>query len=339
MYSRAFAIISAAFLCVLLLLCAAGCGQYREASASSSAEISAPATAEAAVTTEPAAKSERSQQETTQTTSAAETGTIPSASTVPTAITDTCAAAAESEVTANAVTVTSALQTTTVPTAASLTAAAPQTTAETVPPAEPTLSASDLEEAAGEAVTKLMIVAHPDDETIWGGAHLLEGGYLVLCITNGDNVVRAAEFQKAVRQSGNIPLILQYPDKTAGVRDSWKGCMENIRADIRFVLSAKHWELIATHNPSGEYGHVHHRLVSRLTAEEYESLSCAAQLCFFGTYHTRAEIESAPEAFPALPDDTLCEKQTLCRIYASQSAPLFSFAHMLPYENWTEYAP
>lgn len=34
---------------------------------------------------------------------------------------------------------------------------------------------------------KLMIVAHPDDETLWGGAHLLEDDYLVVCITCGPN--------------------------------------------------------------------------------------------------------------------------------------------------------
>mgnify|MGYP000169896743 CR=1 FL=1 len=27
--------------------------------------------------------------------------------------------------------------------------------------------------------TKLMVVAHPDDETLWGGAHLTEGGWLL----------------------------------------------------------------------------------------------------------------------------------------------------------------
>ena len=32
---------------------------------------------------------------------------------------------------------------------------------------------------------KLMIVAHPDDETIWGGAELLKDNYLVVCITCG----------------------------------------------------------------------------------------------------------------------------------------------------------
>ena len=38
----------------------------------------------------------------------------------------------------------------------------------------------------------LMIVAHPDDETIWGGSHLTNGNYTVLCITNGNNKKRNA---------------------------------------------------------------------------------------------------------------------------------------------------
>ena len=40
---------------------------------------------------------------------------------------------------------------------------------------------------------KLMIVAHPDDETIWGGSHLLKGHYLVVCLTNGNNEKRKKE--------------------------------------------------------------------------------------------------------------------------------------------------
>ena len=39
-------------------------------------------------------------------------------------------------------------------------------------------------------VNKLMIVAHPDDETIWGGNHLLKSNYLVVCITCGNNKIR-----------------------------------------------------------------------------------------------------------------------------------------------------
>ena len=47
-------------------------------------------------------------------------------------------------------------------------------------------------------VNKVMIVAHPDDETIWGGAHLLKDDYLVICITNGNNDVRKEEYKNAL---------------------------------------------------------------------------------------------------------------------------------------------
>lgn len=30
-----------------------------------------------------------------------------------------------------------------------------------------------------------MIVAHPDDETLWGGSHLIDDNYLVVCMSNG----------------------------------------------------------------------------------------------------------------------------------------------------------
>ncbi len=44
-------------------------------------------------------------------------------------------------------------------------------------------------------VDNLMIVAHPDDELLWGGAHLLRDNYLVVCITCGPNITRVNEFK------------------------------------------------------------------------------------------------------------------------------------------------
>ena len=45
--------------------------------------------------------------------------------------------------------------------------------------------------------TKLMIVAHPDDELIFGGAELIKHGpdYKVVCITNKNNKIRSSEFK------------------------------------------------------------------------------------------------------------------------------------------------
>ena len=50
------------------------------------------------------------------------------------------------------------------------------------------------ENIAGTDVDKLMIVAHPDDELLWGGGHLIEGEYLVVCMTHGWNPKRRTAF-------------------------------------------------------------------------------------------------------------------------------------------------
>ena len=40
---------------------------------------------------------------------------------------------------------------------------------------------NSLEEEVPKKIN-LMIVAHPDDETLWGGAHLIEDNYYVVCV-------------------------------------------------------------------------------------------------------------------------------------------------------------
>lgn len=43
------------------------------------------------------------------------------------------------------------------------------------------ISAIQLQLASSSKADKLMIVAHPDDEVLWGGGHLYDKGYLVVC--------------------------------------------------------------------------------------------------------------------------------------------------------------
>ena len=75
------------------------------------------------------------------------------------------------------------------------------------------VTVKELDSLQLEDCTKLMIVAHPDDETIWGGAHLADKGYFVVCLTDGYNKTRRNEFQNTIKESGNKGLILRYPDK------------------------------------------------------------------------------------------------------------------------------
>ena len=98
----------------------------------------------------------------------------------------------------------------------------------------------------------LMIVAHPDDETIWGGSHLINGNYTVLCITNGNNKKRKKEFMKVMKKTHSKGIILSFPDKTKGKRDNWKSCKKDIQREIQKEIDSKDWDKIVTHNPDGE---------------------------------------------------------------------------------------
>ena len=83
-----------------------------------------------------------------------------------------------------------------------------------------------------ENVNKIMIVAHPDDEILWGGAHLLEDDYLVVCITCGTVKERVNEFVSVMNETNDKYIMLGYPDKTNGERDNWDSVYNDISKDI-----------------------------------------------------------------------------------------------------------
>lgn len=184
--------------------------------------------------------------------------------------------------------------------------------------------------------TRLMIVAHPDDETLWGGAHLQNGGYLVVCITNGNHPTRAAEFQKVMEASGNIGLILSYPDKTAGERDNWIHIRTRLQEDLEKVMTYLPWELIATHNAAGEYGHVHHQMTHQLVAAAYDANSLEMPLYTFQKYYRATLLCKMKDDLTKISAEELRCKEALLQYYTSQSSTTSSLAHMNPYESWTQ---
>ena len=198
------------------------------------------------------------------------------------------------------------------------------------------LSSEMIDDAAGEA-DKLLIMAHPDDETLWAGGHLYDGGFLVVCVTNGRNDVRAREFEKVVNESGNSFLILEYPDKVLFKRDDWSEVNEAIKKDLSRVIDSRKWQLIATHNPEGEYGHEHHKSCSRIVTGLCEEKGRADVLWYMGKYYCKAEIEDVKANLPRLTDEQLAFKEKLLTRYVSQKKTIAKLSHMNPYENWQKY--
>lgn len=177
----------------------------------------------------------------------------------------------------------------------------------------------------------VMIVAHPDDETIWGGNHLLKSKYLVVCITNGDNKVRRKEFMSVMKATHNKGIMFDYPDKTNGERDNWNKVRTSISNDVHYILSKKKWKSVVTHNPDGEYGHIHHQMTSYIVRKQ--SNVDMKQLVYFGKYYKKKNL---PKHLDHISKKDLNQKMKLVKLYGSQYKVMDHLGHMLPHENFVK---
>ncbi len=123
----------------------------------------------------------------------------------------------------------------------------------------------------------VMIVAHPDDEILWGAKFLeSENSTLVLCLTNGADQLRSERF-KSVMQLYKVDFsILCFPDN-GDIGFTEKESQEICR-EINEVINQDYVEKVVTHGPFGEYGHTHHKQVSEMVTR---TLKDSSKLYFF----------------------------------------------------------
>lgn len=180
------------------------------------------------------------------------------------------------------------------------------------------------------STTKLMIVAHPDDDIIWGGSHLIDDNYLVICVTCGVDLKRVEEFKNVMSKTNDDYIMLGYPDKTNGKRDDWNSVYDSVTNSLKTIINYKDWELVVTHNPDGEYGHIQHKMTSKIVTEIVSSKN----LMYFGRYY---KSNSVPDDLESITDENYNIKvNTLVPLYASQ-AIIKPYGHMLNHEVWIPY--
>jgi len=105
-----------------------------------------------------------------------------------------------------------------------------------------------------------MIVAHPDDETIFGHTQLAnpEADWTVVCMTNADNEVRSKEFRRVVASYGAKYEIWGYEDRWGGGFD-----IPSVTTALR-NLTEHGFDNVLTHNLCGEYGHSQHQALHQI---------------------------------------------------------------------------
>lgn len=208
------------------------------------------------------------------------------------------------------------------------------------------LTKSMLDQMDLKSVNNLMIVAHPDDETLFGGAHLISDKYLVVCMTNAKSY-RSADFNKAMDISENERIMLSYPDTQEtpnGVFYDedyfWNGCQLAIQNDINLLLHYKKWDTVVTHNPEGEYGHYHHKKINKYTTDLYKKApGQAKRFMYFAKYYEKEQLTDAVKStLPKTNDDLFQIKIKMLNAYETKHWTCFTWLwHIQPYEKWVYY--
>ncbi|MBZ9728634.1 PIG-L family deacetylase [Salegentibacter sp. JZCK2] len=113
----------------------------------------------------------------------------------------------------------------------------------------------------------VVIVAHPDDETLWCGGTILTHptfNWFVISLCRGDDMERASRFYKSLKilkAKGTMGELDDGPEQIPLDKEEAKNA-------VLSLLPNQHFDLIITHNPSGEYTrHLRHEEVSRAVIE------------------------------------------------------------------------
>ena len=180
-------------------------------------------------------------------------------------------------------------------------------------------------------VDYLVIVAHPDDEVLWGFDMLYKNNCLVVCVTCGKNKIREKEIEKVVKSTNDKLISLGYTDKFLHHRSRWFISDRQIKKDFNTIINLKAWKGIITHNRDGEYGHVHHKMVHNMV-KDYKTWPVR----YFGKYYSKNKMEkmdfNSIKKYK-LDDEVIRNKEETLKIYKSQKKVRDMFKHMVPYEN------
>lgn len=162
----------------------------------------------------------------------------------------------------------------------------------------------------------LVLVAHPDDETIWMAGAILKFQNLkwtIFSLSRSDDMDRSPKFKKACLYYGARAVISDLEDEgLLNTRES----LPEIEQRIRRELKQKRFTYIFTHGYNGEYGHPRHKGAHQALQSLIRRKIIIADEIYNFSYELRAGQKFATPRLPAdyylkLPREIFREKKRI----------------------------
>ena len=164
-------------------------------------------------------------------------------------------------------------------------------------------------------------------------------------LRNNNIITKKITIKNNVRiiDSGEKKFVIKRKDKD--IEYMWNGnpkywanrnpiLFPHVSAPSSKVLNFKDWQKVVTHNPDGEYGNQHHKMVSQSVTSLMNNKN---NLYYFGNYYSKKNIFKYKSQLSIIDEEILYKKLKLIGLYSSQNFIQTSFEHMYEHEQWQSY--
>jgi len=131
----------------------------------------------------------------------------------------------------------------------------------------------------------IVIVAHPDDETIWCGGFIMkhpEFNWTIFSLCRAGDKDRAPKFRRVCKYYNAKAIITDLEDDG---QLTVKQTLPIIKKLILKKIDGKKFDFVLTHGANGEYGHARHIGVQQTVKQLIKSKKLAPKIVFYFNYH------------------------------------------------------